>query len=65
MWMAPIRSGIGDKKMGDYYSAMDDWHNFVDETKTCYGVDMNTLTKPFAEEQKKYYLQASCMLRAP
>lgn len=51
--------------MGDYYSAMDDWHNFVDETKTCYGVDMNTLTKPFAEEQKKYYLQASCMLRAP
>lgn len=59
MWMAPIRSGIGDKKMGDYYSAMDDWHNFVDETKTCYGVDMNTLTKPFAEEQKKYYLQTS------
>ena len=59
MWMAPIRTGIGDHKMGDYQSAMDDWHNFVDETKTYYGVDMSTLTKPFSEEQRKYYLQTS------
>ncbi|TKY73205.1 arginine N-methyltransferase PRMT10 [Spatholobus suberectus] len=59
MWMAPIRTGIGDHKLGDYESAMDDWHNFVDETKTYYGVDMSTLTKPFSEEQRKYYLQTS------
>ncbi|KAK7411220.1 hypothetical protein VNO78_02652 [Psophocarpus tetragonolobus] len=59
MWMAPIRTGIGDHKLGDYESAMDDWHNFVDETKTCYGVDMSTLTKPFSDEQRKYYLQTS------
>jgi len=62
MWMAPIRTGIVDHKLGDYESTMDDWHNFVDETKTYYGVDMGTLTKPFSEEQRKYYLQASCIL---
>ncbi|CAL0327774.1 unnamed protein product [Lupinus luteus] len=59
MWMAPIRTGIADHKMGDYQLAMDDWHNFVDETKTSYGVDMSTLTKPFSEEQRKYFLQTS------
>ncbi|KAK7354294.1 hypothetical protein VNO80_19753 [Phaseolus coccineus] len=59
MWMAPIRTGIGDHKIGEYESTMDDWHNFVDETKVCYGVDMSTLTKPFSEEQRKYYLQTS------
>ncbi|XP_027338708.1 protein arginine N-methyltransferase PRMT10 [Abrus precatorius] len=59
MWMAPIRTGMGDHKMDDYQSAMDDWHNFVDETKAFYGVDMSILTKPFSVEQKKYYLQTS------
>lgn len=47
--------------MGDYHSAMDDWHNFVDETKTDYGVDMHVLTKPFSEEQRKYYLQVGSL----
>jgi protein arginine N-methyltransferase 1 len=42
MWMAPIRTGIVDQKLGDYQSAMGDWHNFVDETKAFYGVDMST-----------------------
>ncbi|KAL5836082.1 hypothetical protein ACOSQ4_015579 [Xanthoceras sorbifolium] len=59
MWMAPIRSGLGDKKINDYEGAMDDWYSFVKETKTVYGVDMSVLTKPFSEEQKKYYLQTS------
>lgn len=59
IWIAPIRTGLVDHKMGDYHSAMDDWHNFVDETTTYYGVDMSVLTKPFAEEQRKYYLQTS------
>lgn len=43
--------------MGDYQSTMDEWCDFVDETKTYYGVDMSVLSKPFSEEQKKYYLQ--------
>nr|XP_048321970.1 protein arginine N-methyltransferase PRMT10 [Ziziphus jujuba var. spinosa] len=59
MWIAPIRSGLGDQKMSDYRSAMDEWYGFVDETKTYYGVDMSVLTKPFSEEQRKYYLQTS------
>ncbi|CAJ1975447.1 unnamed protein product [Sphenostylis stenocarpa] len=59
MWMAPIRTGIGDHKLAEYASTMDEWHAFVDETKTYYGVDMGSLTKPFSEEQRKYYLQAS------
>ncbi|GAV72845.1 PRMT5 domain-containing protein [Cephalotus follicularis] len=59
MWVAPIRSGLGDQKKNDYEGSMDDWHSFMDETKTYYGVDMSVLTKPFSEEQKKYYLQTS------
>lgn len=55
--MAPIRSGLGDKKKTDYEGAMNDWLCFVNETKNDYGVDMSVLTKPFSEEQKKYYLQ--------
>lgn len=61
MWIAPIRSGLGDQKMSDYRSAMDEWYGFVDETKTYYGVDMSVLTKPFSEEQRKYYLQVSSL----
>ncbi|PON56910.1 Protein arginine N-methyltransferase [Parasponia andersonii] len=59
MWVAPIRSGLGEHKKGDYDLAMEDWDNFVGETKTYYGVDMSVLSKPFSEEQMKYYLQTS------
>lgn len=59
MWLAPIRSGLGDHKMSDYEGSMDDWQYFVKNTKNHYGVDMSVLTKPFSEEQKKYYLQTS------
>nr|GLL20536.1 protein arginine N-methyltransferase PRMT10 [Ipomoea trifida] len=59
MWVAPIRSGVGDQKKIDYDGAVDDWHHFVNDTKTHYGVDMSVLTKPYLEEQKKYYLQTS------
>lgn len=62
MWVAPIRTGLGDHKMGDYDSSMEDWHDFVDDTKSNYGVDMSILTKPFSEEQKKYYLQVCLYL---
>ncbi|TMW96398.1 protein arginine N-methyltransferase PRMT10 [Solanum lycopersicum] len=59
MWVAPIRSGLVDQKKIDYDRAMDDWSHFVNETKTFYGVDMGSLTKPFTDEQRKYYLQTS------
>ncbi|THU52453.1 hypothetical protein C4D60_Mb10t04140 [Musa balbisiana] len=59
MWMAPIRSGLGDQKMNDLESAMSDWYGFVEETENYYGVNMNILTKPFREEHEKYYLKTS------
>ncbi|OAY31646.1 protein arginine N-methyltransferase PRMT10 [Manihot esculenta] len=59
MWIAPVRSGLVDQKKGDCDGAMDDWYNFVEDTKTYYGVDMSILTKPFNEEQRKYYLQTA------
>ncbi|KAF5749661.1 protein arginine N-methyltransferase PRMT10 [Tripterygium wilfordii] len=59
MWLAPIRSGLVDKKWTEYEGAMDDWYGFVDDTKTSYGVDMSVLTNHFDEEQRRYYLQTS------
>ncbi|KAL9265094.1 arginine N-methyltransferase PRMT10-like protein [Drosera capensis] len=59
MWVAPIRSRLADQKQSDFDGSMDDWYYFVDETKASYGVDMSVLTKPFAEEQRKYYLETS------
>lgn len=57
MWMVPIRSGLGDQKENDLESAMSDWDNFVEDTESYYGVNMNVLTKPFREEHEKYYLK--------
>ncbi|XP_010925253.1 protein arginine N-methyltransferase PRMT10 [Elaeis guineensis] len=59
MWMAPIRSSLGDQKMNDLECAMNDWYNFVEVTETHYGVNMNVLTKPYHEEHEKYYLKTS------
>ncbi|CAN1216607.1 Protein arginine N-methyltransferase PRMT10, partial [Linum perenne] len=59
MWFAPIRSGLVDRKGNDFEDVMDDWHNFVKDTKDSYGVDMDILTKPFSAEQRTYYLQTS------
>ena len=49
--------------MSDFDGTIDDWYNFVDETKTYYGVDMSIFTKPFTDEQRKYYLQVWCRIR--
>lgn len=59
MWLAPIRSGLVDQKKNDYEGAMEDWYNFLSDTKTYYGVDMSALTKSFSDEQEKYYLQVN------
>ncbi|CAN6456204.1 unnamed protein product [Victoria cruziana] len=59
MWLAPIKSGLVEQKKNNYDSTMNDWYGFLDETEAYYGVDMSVLTKPFEEEQRKYYLQTS------
>ncbi|XP_010533181.1 PREDICTED: protein arginine N-methyltransferase PRMT10 [Tarenaya hassleriana] len=59
MWLAPIVSAQADRKKCDYDAEMDDWHNFSDEIKNYYGVDMSVLTKHYSHEQEKYYLQTA------
>ncbi|KAK4789473.1 hypothetical protein SAY86_016777 [Trapa natans] len=59
MWVAPIRSQLGEQKLNDYEASMEDWHCFLEDTETNYGVDMSVLTKPFSEEQERYYLQTT------
>ncbi|XP_062228002.1 protein arginine N-methyltransferase PRMT10 [Phragmites australis] len=59
MWLAPIRTGLGDKKMEDFDIAMDDWNLFVEDTQAYYGVNMNALTKAYRSENEKYYLKSS------
>lgn len=50
---------MADRKKNDFDGAMADWYNFSDEIKSYYGVDMGILTKPFAEEQEKFYIQVT------
>ncbi|KAM0944872.1 putative methyltransferase [Dioscorea sansibarensis] len=59
MWIGPIRSGLSEQKMNDLENAMSDCHCFVDEMESQYGVNMNVLTKPYQEENGKYYLKKS------
>ncbi|XP_031389329.1 protein arginine N-methyltransferase PRMT10 [Punica granatum] len=59
MWLAPIRSRLGEQKMNDYEASMEDWYCFLNDTGTHYGVDMSVLSKPFSEEQERYYLQTA------
>ncbi|KAF8046570.1 hypothetical protein N665_3609s0002 [Sinapis alba] len=59
MWLAPIKSTLSDRKKNDLDGAMADWDNFSDEIKSYYGVDMGVLTKPFAQEQEKHYIQTA------
>ncbi|KAL2928705.1 Protein arginine N-methyltransferase PRMT10 [Bienertia sinuspersici] len=59
IWVAPIRSHLVDQKGHHFEGAMEEWHAFVHDTKNSYGVDMSSLTDPFTEEQRKYYLQTS------
>uniref|UniRef100_A0ACD6A500 Uncharacterized protein n=1 Tax=Avena sativa TaxID=4498 RepID=A0ACD6A500_AVESA len=59
MWLAPIQSGLGDKKMEDFDMAMNDWNLFVEDTQSYYGVNMNALTKAYRAEHEKFYLKSS------
>lgn len=59
MWVAPIKTRSVHQRAGSYDVVMQEWYNFVDDTKAYYGVDMGVLTNPYSAEQKKYYLQTS------
>lgn len=59
IWIAPIRSGLGNQRKNDFDSAMNEWDNFVDDTHNHYGVNMRVLTDSYRKENEKYYLQTS------
>jgi protein arginine N-methyltransferase 1 len=59
MWIAPMQTSLGDRKLQEYQHAMGDWSRFIQDTNDQYGVDMRVLNNPYQEEQKKYFLQTS------
>jgi len=60
MFLAPISyEDEVNNKYKDYLSAMDGWVEFIEDTKTSFGVDMSCLTGSFQKEQEEYYLQTS------
>lgn len=59
MWLAPIRTGLGDHKRQEFENSMTDWSNFVEDTRQYFGVDMQVLNPAYKEEQQKYFLQTS------
>jgi hypothetical protein len=58
MWIAPMQTTVGERKLQEYQHSMGDWSRFIQETSDQYGVDMRVLTDPYREEQRKYFLQA-------
>jgi len=60
MYVAPVIDEDDRKQsVHEYSHTMDDWSEFVDSTRSLYGVDMSVLGKDFDREQKEYYLLSS------
>jgi len=60
MYFAPIQDEAERKiSLQEYNGAMGDWSEFVDSTKSVYGVDMGVLGNNYDKEQKEYYLLSS------
>ena len=57
MWLAPIRTGLGEQKSSDFHHSMAEWHRFCEETRGRFGVSMNCLSREYEEEQHKFFLQ--------
>lgn len=60
MYVAPITDEEERyQSCSDYSGTMQDWSQFVETTKSTYGVDMSCLEAPFDREQHEYYLLSS------
>lgn len=60
MFFAPVHDEDERKQSAqDYNSAMGDWAEFAESTRTTYGVDMKVLESQFEREQREYYLLSS------
>jgi len=60
MYIAPV-TDEEERRMcqREYSSAMGDWTEFVETTRSTYGVNMGVLGPEFEREQKEYYLLSS------
>ena len=66
MYLAPIHDEEERKLSNkDYGNAMSEWSEFVESTKSTYGVDMSILEKNYEREQKEYYLLSSKWAELP
>merc|ERR1719162_1683306 len=60
MYFAPVVDEEERKvSVQEYNGSMADWSEFVESTKSTYGVDMGILGQNFDREQKEYYLLSS------
>mmetsp|Transcript_10998 Transcript_10998/g.16633 ORF Transcript_10998/g.16633 Transcript_10998/m.16633 type:complete len:457 (+) Transcript_10998:501-1871(+) len=66
MYVSPIHDE-DERKISnhEYGGAMTEWSEFVDSTKSVYGVDMSILAKDYEREQKEYYLLSSRWAELP
>lgn len=66
MYVAPIHDEQERKISNhEYGGAMNEWSEFVESTKSVYGVDMSVLAKDYEREQKEYYLLSSRWAELP
>lgn len=59
MWLAPVASESGDRKLQEFEQSMADWAAFRRQTRDDFGVDMGVLSDSYRTEQEKYFLQTS------
>jgi len=60
MYFAPVQDEDERKvSVQEYNGSMADWSEFVESTKSVYGVDMGVLGQNYDREQKEYYLLSS------
>lgn len=60
MYFAPVVDEDERKvSLQEYNGSMGDWSEFVESTKSVYGVDMGVLGQNYDREQKEYYLLSS------
>lgn len=60
MYVAPVYDEDDrSQSVHEYSHTMDDWSEFVESTRSLYGVNMGVLGKDFDREQKEYYLLSS------
>ncbi|OEU06928.1 S-adenosyl-L-methionine-dependent methyltransferase, partial [Fragilariopsis cylindrus CCMP1102] len=45
--------------INNYKDSIDDWYDFVERTQTSYGIDYDTLTEKYNQEQLDYYIYHS------